>query len=585
MQHMMRTTGTLSELAPSFEKPRSDARTGQHDKTSEAERAAAKKAFGNLVKKSDDEPENASKPEARPENAKSLPDPRAGIEPMKGQEPRMPQSGIGDARSLLGQAKTGLQERPTLTLPAAAGNRAQRDVGTALSDGQISGPDTVSPQDQTKAPSSAEKVNVRLPSIAVKETDLPSAQRMIANGNSAGSETQHGRGPVVTEVEIPTEEPKLRDRKLDGIAATQLDVEPLSSGEGVSSLDEARNESGPLVDTERLASDVDDQLDSENVSEQSDRSALTPMNVIGLISQPNQVLNQVSASLQKVAGQSMPIGEPGPTPAMSHRAERSVRLVSEAVAGRSASELSASSAMPELRARLATETATAQRALSMDDRALEIENNVEADSLNGPVRVVKQEGHVAPAPDLRVGPTPVFGQLVQSIASTDGLPKLGSEVRLLASQNSASLTPEPLKVLHIQLQPRELGDLAVRIALRGDKIELVVQTQRQATANLLMSDQRLLVEALQQRNLDVDSVTIQVVEPDRGSSGQSAGLPHPGQGKSGQSEAFLSGSQGQTSREDRETDTNPEALDRERQTQQQDRTALDEFGRRRGVYL
>ena len=54
MQHMTRTTGNLSELAPSFEKQRGDARAGQHDKASEAERAAAKNAFGSLVKKSDD---------------------------------------------------------------------------------------------------------------------------------------------------------------------------------------------------------------------------------------------------------------------------------------------------------------------------------------------------------------------------------------------------------------------------------------------------------------------------------------------------------------------------------------------------
>ena len=107
MQHMMRTSGNLSDLAPSFEKPRNDARAGQHDKASEAERAAAKNAFGNLVKKSDDQPENAGKPGARPENARSLSDPGTGSQTVKGQEPGTLPLGMGDAKSILGQPNTG----------------------------------------------------------------------------------------------------------------------------------------------------------------------------------------------------------------------------------------------------------------------------------------------------------------------------------------------------------------------------------------------------------------------------------------------------------------------------------------------
>ena len=586
MQHMMRTTGTLSELAPSFEKPRGDARTGQHDKASGGERTAAKNAFGNLVKKSDDQPANADKSGRSPENVRSLPDSQAASASMKGREPGMLQLGIEDAKSIPGQPKTGLSEALKFTLSAAEGNRHGRDGGTAQSDGQISDPEAVSHHDRTKSGLATAKDSTGLRSVGSHEIGLQSAPHEIDGGQSKGNEAQLGREPVAGEMEIPVGEPKLPDRKLDGGAATQLAAASLEASEEMSPQGEARPASRRPVEAGPLALDMDDQIDGKNVSERNNGPGPDSSSVIGIPSQPSQALNQSSALLQAAAGQAVPTGWAGATSAWSSRVERNVRPVTEAMAsGRFAPELSASSAMPELRARLATETATAQRVLNLDEQAFEMGNDFEANALNGPVRVMKQESHPAVAPDVRIGPASVFGQLVQSIASTDGLPKLGSELRLLATTGNTSLTPEPLKVLHIQLQPRELGDLAVRIALRGDKIELRVQTQRQATANLLMSDQRLLVEALQQRNLDVDTVTIQVVEPDKASSNLSAALPNSGQGKSGQSDAFLSGSQGQASRQNGENDSKSEVSANERHSQQQDTTALDEFGRRRGVYL
>ncbi len=585
MQHMMRTTGNLSELAPTFEKPRSDARAGQHDKASEAERAAAKSAFGNLVNKSDDEPESTGKPGARPENAKNQSDPGTGSHTVKGREPGTSPLGMGDAKTVSVQPNTGLQGALKFALSAADGSRDGRDGGTGRSDGQTAEPDAVSLADLRKADPSTGKESAR----PIDRTDVQPAVRAIDVGKNNGNEAQHGREPVATENEIPVEGRKLRDRILDGEATTQLAAAALESSGEMWAENVTPNTSRRSLESETLAPDVDDEVDTDNVSGSNDDAVTATSNVHGLLSQSTSALNQVSASLQKAAGQSVPTGEPGATSSTSNRAERNVRLVSQAgSAGRLASDLStlpASSAMPELRARLATETATAQRALNLDDQAVEIENNIDADALNAPVRVMQQEGHLAVASDVRIGPMPVFGQLVQSLASTDGLPKLGSELRLLATQGNTSLAPEPLKVLHLQLQPRELGDLAVRIALRGDKIELRVQTQRQATANLLMSDQRLLVEALQQKNLDVDSVTIQVVEPDKNSSGQSAAMPNMGQGRSGQSDSFSAGSQGQASGQNGENGGKPETSDTERHAQQQDINALDEFGRRRGVFL
>ena len=213
------------------------------------------------------------------------------------------------------------------------------------------------------------------------------------------------------------------------------------------------------------------------------------------------------------------------------------------------------------------------------------ENDIDSATVDVPIKAVRQEAHLSVGPSPGVATASVHGQLVQSIASSDGLPRTAPELKLLATQGSTTSATETLKVLHIQLQPKELGEVAVRIALRGDKIELRVQTARQATANLLMSDQRLLVEALQQKNFDIDSVTIQLVDPDRNAGAQSAVLPNTAQGRSGQGESFMAGSQGQASRQNGGTGRQEGKSDAERRNQQQDANAQDGVGQRRGLYL
>jgi len=170
------------------------------------------------------------------------------------------------------------------------------------------------------------------------------------------------------------------------------------------------------------------------------------------------------------------------------------------------------------------------------------------------------------------------------MVSSDGLPKCGAEFMLLSTQNCAGARPAPMMVLQLQLQPKELGEVAVRIALRGDKLELRVQTARQATADLLMSDQRLLVEALQQKNFDVDSVTIQVVDPDRNSGNQS-GLPNGAQGKAGQGDSFQEATQGQTSGQNRGSDQPDGTTEPDLHDAPHDGNMANGIGTGRGIYL
>lgn len=247
---------------------------------------------------------------------------------------------------------------------------------------------------------------------------------------------------------------------------------------------------------------------------------------------------------------------------------------------------------PEMNARLVQEAASAQRTLSAqaaqtarmaDEPMAANAAEPELAPSNARVGTVRQEMPSVATPSPATGPTGVQGQLVQSLTAPDGLARAAQELRLLATQPGATHTPETLKVLHIQLQPRDLGDVAVRLALRGDKLELRVQTARQATANLLMSDQRLLVEALQQKSFDIDTVTVQLVEPDRNSGAQPATVSNTLQGRGGQNESFLSGSQGQASRQNNDAGREGGNAEAERRDQRPDQP--DGTGQRRGIYL
>ncbi|MFY0612067.1 MAG: flagellar hook-length control protein FliK [Hyphomicrobiaceae bacterium] len=248
---------------------------------------------------------------------------------------------------------------------------------------------------------------------------------------------------------------------------------------------------------------------------------------------------------------------------------------------------------PEQMARLAFETVSVQRSLGGGEQVMAVQDDIESAAPNITVGATLRESAspAMPNPVTSTGPNTgiaigsLYGQLVESVTSRDGLPRSGAEFRLLATQGGVHTTPDQIKVMQLHLQPRELGEIVIRLALRGDKLELRVQTARAATADLLMSDQRVLVEALQQKNFDIDSVTIQLVDPDRGNTGQS-GLPNGAQARAGQGDSFQAATQGQSS-QDHDTANGGEGggdvdLDDD---QGQNEQAADLAGGRRNIYL
>ena len=74
-------------------------------------------------------------------------------------------------------------------------------------------------------------------------------------------------------------------------------------------------------------------------------------------------------------------------------------------------------------------------------------------------------------------------------------------------------TPQPLKVLTVQLNPAELGVVTVRIALKSDGLELQIETDRRETARLVDADRETLSRVLRSAGYNVETVTVRAVDP------------------------------------------------------------------------
>jgi chemotaxis protein MotD len=109
----------------------------------------------------------------------------------------------------------------------------------------------------------------------------------------------------------------------------------------------------------------------------------------------------------------------------------------------------------------------------------------------------------------------------------------GTDAPAPAEAHALSVAPSPaatIKVLTIQLQPVELGTIAVRMALHHNALELQLEVGRPETARLLQRDRDKLSEILRSAGYQVDGVAVRVVDRDA--------VAPPGQSSPG----FLDGS-------------------------------------------
>ncbi len=80
-----------------------------------------------------------------------------------------------------------------------------------------------------------------------------------------------------------------------------------------------------------------------------------------------------------------------------------------------------------------------------------------------------------------------------------------------------------LKILHIQLQPADLGTVTVRMELKDAELSLHVEAERPETAELIRNDQDTLSKLLRASGYNVDPASVRVTDADRTAAAQQTG--------------------------------------------------------------
>ncbi len=87
------------------------------------------------------------------------------------------------------------------------------------------------------------------------------------------------------------------------------------------------------------------------------------------------------------------------------------------------------------------------------------------------------------------------------------------------SHRETPSTPAPTRVLHIQLQPPELGTLTVKLSLRDNALDIRLEAAEHHTLRLLEADRDRLSDMLRSAGYAVDGLAVQMPAGDRSASG------------------------------------------------------------------
>jgi chemotaxis protein MotD len=83
----------------------------------------------------------------------------------------------------------------------------------------------------------------------------------------------------------------------------------------------------------------------------------------------------------------------------------------------------------------------------------------------------------------------------------------------------------PVRVLHIQLNPPQLGPMTIRMSMQNDGLMIQLETANRETAQIINRDRDALSGMLRAAGYSVDGLNVQVTTAERGANGQA-----PGQG-------------------------------------------------------
>jgi chemotaxis protein MotD len=142
------------------------------------------------------------------------------------------------------------------------------------------------------------------------------------------------------------------------------------------------------------------------------------------------------------------------------------------------------------------------------------------------------------------GQLPLAQQAAERIVAALQSPDAPTTPQTTAITRDAA-DPAPVRILHIQLQPADLGLLTVKLALRQGGLDIQVEAAEHRTARLLEADRDRLSDLLRSAGYAVDGLSVQVTPSDKsgqaftsfagtGNSGQPNPQPQPGaQGDAG----------------------------------------------------
>lgn len=126
---------------------------------------------------------------------------------------------------------------------------------------------------------------------------------------------------------------------------------------------------------------------------------------------------------------------------------------------------------------------------------------------------IKQETHFAPGS--------MQSPILQIAGHIDR--DLRSAAIAAVQQPSDDPRPGPVRVLHIQLDPPQLGPLTIRIALKDGALHLQLEATRHETASMIQTDKDALTGVLRSAGYVVDGLNVQIAAPDRPPAQQFAG--------------------------------------------------------------
>ena len=128
------------------------------------------------------------------------------------------------------------------------------------------------------------------------------------------------------------------------------------------------------------------------------------------------------------------------------------------------------------------------------------------------VSAVLQETHFTPAPQQ----SPAFQIANRIIHDIQADPAFAAQSAELPQDAQSA----PLKVLHIKLDPPELGALTIRMSLKNDTLHLQIEASRHETAKLIERDHDALSGMLRSAGYSIDGLSVQVTTGDRGNGAQ-----------------------------------------------------------------